>query len=167
MDGVNKVIVEKNKFEMDGNTVLAPDESIKKRKYEDLEKSRKQTNQSKKLKDIKKKKSVLTNIFLVFVIGIIIIARYCMIYNYQDTTSKAKAEIEILSKENDAYKVELIKFRNISYIEKTATEKLHMVKPRISDIQYCNLSKNNLGTKENLEVKVSNDIVNKIKNIIF
>ncbi len=116
---------------------------------------------------MKKKKSVLTNIFLGFVIGVIIIARYCMIYNYQDATSKAKAEIEMLSKENDAYKVELIKFRNISYIEKTATEKLHMVKPRISDIQYCNLSKNNLGTNENSEVKISNDIINKIKNIIF
>ncbi len=42
---MNKVIVEKNKFEMDGNTVLAPDESFRKRKYEDLEKSRKQTKQ--------------------------------------------------------------------------------------------------------------------------
>jgi len=152
---------------MDGNTVLAPDDAIQKRRYEDLEKSRQQTNQSKKLKDIKKKKNILTNIFLVFIIGIVIIARYCMIYNYQDSTSKAKAQIEILSKENDAYKVQLIKFRNISYIEKTATDKLHMVKPSISDVQYCNLSKNNLGTTENLEVKVSNEIVNKIKNFIF
>jgi len=164
---VNKVIIEKNKFGMDGNTVLAPDDAIQKRRYEDLEKSRQQTNQSKKLKDIKKKKNILTNIFLVFIIGIVIIARYCMIYNYQDSTSKAKAQIEILSKENDAYKVQLIKFRNISYIEKTATDKLHMVKPSISDVQYCNLSKNNLGTTENLEVKVSNEIVNKIKNFIF
>jgi len=161
------VIIEKNKFGMDGNTVLAPDDAIQKRRYEDLEKSRQQTNQSKKLKDIKKKKNILTNIFLVFIIGIVIIARYCMIYNYQDSTSKAKAQIEILSKENDAYKVQLIKFRNISYIEKTATDKLHMVKPSISDVQYCNLSKNNLGTTENLEVKVSNEIVNKIKNFIF
>jgi len=164
---VNKVIIEKNKFGLDGNTVLAPDHGIQKRSYEDLEKSRQQTNQSKKLKDIKKKKNVLTNIFLVFIIGIVIIARYCMIYNYQDTTSKTKAQIEMISKENDAYKVQLIKFRNISYIEKTATEKLHMVKPMISDVQYCNLSKNNLVTTENLEVKVSNEIVNKIKNFIF
>lgn len=164
---MNKVIVEKNKYGMDGNTVLSPDDGIRKRQYEELEKSRQQTNQGKKLKDIKKKKNVLTNIFLVFVIGIIIIARYCMIYNYQDATSKAKAQIEVLSKENDAYKVQLIKFRNISYIEKTATEKLNMVKPRISDVQYCNLNKNNLGTTENLEVKVSNEIVNKIKNFIF
>jgi len=164
---VNKVIVEKNKFEMDGNTVLAPQYEPGKRKYEDLEKSRQQINQGKKLKDIKNKKSILGNIFLVFVIGVIIIARYCMIYNYQDTTAKAKAQIEVLSKENDAYRVQLIKFRNISYIEKTATDKLHMVKPRISDVQYCNLSKNNLGAQEKLEVKVSNEVVNKIKNFIF
>ncbi|MBZ9688049.1 cell division protein FtsL [Clostridium estertheticum] len=161
------MIVEKNKFGMDGNTVLAPENGIQKRKYEELEKSRQQTNQSKKLKDIKKKKNALTNIFLVFIIGVVIIARYCMIYNYQDTTSKAKAQIDVLSKENDAYKVQLLKFRNISYIEKTATEKLHMVKPRISDVQYCNLSKNNLGTTENSKIKVSNEIVNKIKNFIF
>lgn len=164
---MNKVIVEKNKFEINGNTVLAPDESFSKRKYEDLEKSRKQTEYRKRLKDMRKKKSVLTNILLGFVIGVAIIARYCMIYNYQDTISKSKAEIEMLSKENDSYKVELIKFRNISYIEEIATTKLHMVKPRISDIQYCNLSKNNLETKENSEVKISNNIINKLKNIIF
>jgi cell division protein FtsL len=164
---VNKVIVEKNKFGMDGNTVLAPDNGIQKRRYEELEKSRQQTNQSKKLKDIKKKKSVLLNIFLVFVVGVVIIARYCMIYNYQGATSKAKAQISVISKENDAYKVQLIKFRNISYIEKTATDKLHMVKPRISDVQYCNLTKNNLAAMENPEIKVSNEIVNKIKNFIF
>ena len=164
---MNKVIVEKNKFGMDGNTVLSPQEETRKRSYEDLEKSRQQAKQSKKLKDMKKKKGVLTNIALGFVIGIIIIARYCIIYNYQNTASKSKAEIELLSKENDSYKVQLIKFRNISYIEEMATEKLNMVEPRISDIQYCNLSKNNLAAKENLEVKVSNEIVNKIKNFIF
>jgi len=151
---------------MDGNTVLAP-EHTEKRRYEELEKSRKQINQSKKLKDIKNKKNVLRNIFLVFVIGVAIIARYCVIFNYQDTTSKTKAQIETLSKENDAYRVQLIKFRNISYIEKTATEKLHMIKPRISDVQYCNLSKNNLKTTEKLQVKVSNEVVNKIKKFIF
>jgi len=164
---VNKVIVEKNKLEINGNTVLAPDEVYRERRYEDLEKSRKQIQNSKKLKNMKKKKSVLANIILGFVIGMIIIARYCMIYNYQDTISKAKVETEVINKENDAYKVELIKFRNISYIEEIATTKLHMVKPRISDIQYCNLSKNNLGTKEDVEVKISNQIINKIKNIIF
>ena len=164
---MNKVIVEKNNFEINGNTVLAPDEHFKKRKYEDLEKSRKQIQHSKKLKDMKKKKGVLKNIFLGFIIGMTIIARYCMIYGYQDEITKTKAKIEALSKENDTYKVELIKFRNIGYIEEIATTKLHMVKPRISDIQYCNLSKNNLDTKEKLEVKTSHNIINKITNIIF
>jgi hypothetical protein len=165
---VNKVIIEKDKFVVDGNTVLAPEEQqIKRRKYEDLEKSRQQINKSKKIKDIKKKKSVITNIFLGFVIGVVIIARYCMIYNYQDTTAKTKAQIEVLNKVNDGYKVQLIKFKNISYIEKVATENLHMVKPRISDIQYYDLSKNNLPTTEKLQLKVSNDIINKIKSFIF
>jgi cell division protein FtsB len=164
---VNKVIIEKNKFEILGNTVLAPEESFRKRKYEDLEKSREQTKQSKRLRNMKKKKSILINIFLGFVIGVTIIARYSMIYNYQNTTFKAKTEIEVLTKENDAFKVQLIKFKNISYIEEIATEKLHMVNPRISDIEYCNLSKNNLETKENSEVKISKNIINKIKSFIF
>ena len=161
------MIIEKNKFEIHGNTVLAPDESFRKRNYEDLEKSREQTKQSKKLRNMKKKKSVLINIFLCFVIGVTIIARYSMIYNYQNTTFKAKAEIEILNKENDAFKVQLIKFKNISYIEDIAMEKLHMVNPRISDIEYCNLSKSNLETKEISEVKISKNIINKIKSFIF
>jgi len=167
VDGVNKVIIEKNKFRVDGNTVLAPYEPLKKHKYEDLEESRKRVNQNKKQKDIKKKKGVIINIFLILVIGIIIVARYSMIYHYQDASTKAIASIDALTKENDAYEVELIKFRNISYVEKTATEKLHMVKPRISEIEYLDLSKNNLETSGNSGVRVKSDVVNIIKNIIF
>ncbi|WP_291634690.1 hypothetical protein [Clostridium sp.] len=161
------MIVAKNKYRMDGNTVLKPDESIRKPNYEELEKSRIQIEHRKKMKDMKKKKGVLTNILLGFVVGVIIISRYCMIYNYQDMTSKTKAELEMVSKENDAYSVELIKFRNISYIEKIATTKLQMVKPTISDIQYLDLSKNNLGTKEELQVNKSKEIMAKIKKMIF
>lgn len=161
------MIIAKNNFEMYGNTVLAPEEPLVKREYEDLEKSRKQANQNKKQKDIKKKKSVLINILIAFVIGMVVIARYCMIYSYQEANTKAKAQIDVLSKENDAYEVDLIKFRNISYIEKTATTKLHMVKPKISDIQYFNLSKNNLEANDNSGIKISNSVVNKIKDVIF
>lgn len=167
MDGVNKVIVAKKEFEVFGNTVLAPQEQITKRKYEDLEKSQRQARQSKRQKDIKKKKRVLFNIFIGFVIGMVIIARYCMIYSYQQASSKAKAQIDTISKQNDAYEVDLIKFRNISYIEKTATTKLHMVKPKISDIQYFNLSKNNLEANDDSKVRISNNVVNKIKDFMF
>jgi len=167
VNGVNKVIVAKKEFEMYGNTVLAPQEPLTKRKYEDLEKSRRQANQSKRQKDMKKKKSVLIHILIGFVVGMIVIARYCMIYSYQEANSKAKDEIEVLSKANDAYAVDLIKFRNISYIEKTATTKLHMVKPKVSDIQYFNLSKNNLETNDSSKVRISNNVVNKIKNVMF
>ncbi|MCB2340809.1 hypothetical protein [Clostridium estertheticum] len=164
---MNKVIVAKKEFEVFGNTVLAPQEQITKRKYEDLEKSQRQARQSKRQKDIKKKKRVLFNIFIGFVIGMVIIARYCMIYSYQQASSKAKAQIDTISKQNDAYEVDLIKFRNISYIEKTATTKLHMVKPKVSDIQYFNLSKNNLEANDDSKVRISNNVVNKIKDFMF
>jgi len=165
---VNNVIVERSNFEMFENTVLAPDESFRERKrYEELEKSRKQVSDSKKIREIKSKKSVLRNILIGFIIGMVIIFRYCMIYNLQTTNSKAMAQIELLSKENDAYDVELMKFRNISYIEKTATTKLNMVEPRISDVEYLDLNKNNLGTNEVSKMQISNDVMNKIKSIIF
>lgn len=161
------MIIEKNKFQIHGNTVLAPDESLKKQKYEDLKKSQKQINDAKNKKNIKKKKNILFNILLIFVIGITIIARYSMIYNIQDATSKTRDEIAALNRENDAYKVQLIKFKNISYIEEIATQKLKMVKPRISDIQYCNLSKDNLSATVQVDIKISNNIINKIKSIVF
>lgn len=161
------MIVEKNNFEMYGNTILAPDESYRKRKDEDLEKSRKQARNVKRLNEIKRKKSVITHIILCFVVGMIIVARYCMIYNYQEANTKAIAQIEMLSKENDAYDVDLMKFRNISYIEKAATTRLNMVKPMISEIEYLNLSKNNLTANEDSKVRISSDVMNKIKNIIF
>ncbi|MGH4120072.1 hypothetical protein [Clostridium sp.] len=161
------MIVAKNTFQVDGNTVLSPDESFRKKRYDDLEKSRKQAEQAKKQKDIKYKQSVLKNILLVFVIGVTIITRYCMIYSYQDVASKTKAKLEIVNKENSGYKVQLIKFRNINYIEEVALGRLNMVKPQISDIEYMNLSKNNLGVKSELQVKKKTMILDKIKDIIF
>ncbi|MBU3180111.1 hypothetical protein [Clostridium psychrophilum] len=161
------MIVEKNKFQMDGNTVLAAIEPLKKRRYDDLETSKKQIINNKKLKNDKRKKSILKSIGFGFVIGMVIIFRYCMIYNYQQENAKAKNAIDLLSKENDSYAVDLIKFSNIGYIEKTATTKLHMVKPKVSDIQYLDLSKSNLVTKEKPQVKINNGVVSKIKNIIF
>jgi hypothetical protein len=167
VDGVNKVIVAKNTLQMDGNTVLSPDESFRKGRYDDLEKSRKQAEQAKRQKDIENKQSVLKNILLVFVIGVTIITRYCMIYSYQETASKAIAQLELVNKENSAYKVQLIEFKNINNIEKIALGRLNMVKPRISDVEYMNLSKNNLGVKSELQVKKSSAILDKIKSIIF
>ncbi|MBK5241267.1 hypothetical protein [Clostridium sp.] len=161
------MIVAKNTLQMDGNTVLSPDESFRKRRYDDLEKSRKQAEQAKIQKDIENKKSVLKNILLVFVIGVTIISRYCMIYSYQDVASKTKAKLEIVNKENSAYKVQLLKFKNINYVEEIALGRLNMVKPQISDIEYMNLSKNNLEVKSELQVKKSTMILEKIKDIIF
>jgi hypothetical protein len=162
------VIVEKNNFEMYGNTILAPDESFRRRKAdEDLNKSRKQARSVKKLNEIRRKKSVITHIILCFIVGLIIVGRYCLIYNYQEANTKAIAQIEMLSKENDAYDVDHMKFRNISYIEKAATTRLNMVKPKISDIEYLNLSKNNFGTNDESGVRISSDVMSKIKNIIF
>lgn len=165
---MNNVIVEKNNFEIFGNTILAPDESFRERKkHEELEKSQKEANSAKKHREIIRKKSVLRNIFIGFIIGTVIIFRYCMIYNLQVTNSKAMAQIDMLSKENDAYDVELMKFKNISYIQKTATTKLNMVEPRISDVEYLDLGKNNLGTNEGSQVRITSDVINKIKKIIF
>ncbi|MGH4050411.1 MAG: hypothetical protein ACREVX_03520 [Clostridium sp.] len=162
------MIIEKNNLEMFGNTILAPDESFREReRHEELEKSQKKANSAKKLREITRKKSVLRNIFIGFIIGMVIVFRYCMIYNLQAANSKAVAQIDMLSKENDAYDVELMKFRNIKYIEETATTKLNMVEPKISDVEYLDLNKNNLETNEVSQVKISKNVISKIKNIIF
>ena len=120
-----------------GNTVLAPRQVPN--RHREIEK--KQIKRKKTNRRIKNKLLVMRNIILVFVIGMILVGRYCAIYNMQKQLNSINSNITELSKTNDNLKVELVKYNNLHYIEEVATTKLKMITPNRNDAIYCNISK--------------------------
>lgn len=156
---------------INGNTVLAP-EYVPSRRYrneedEKLKKERKQKLIDERNIKIKKKTRTLRNIGIVFILGVTLIGRYCVIYNMQKNLSEAKTQISTLNKENENLKVDLVKYNNMVYIEDIAVNKLHMVRADKSLAIHLNLSKDNFeGTLSENEIK-HESLLQKIKNTLF
>lgn len=121
-----------------GNTVLAP-----KRPHREVEKKQVKKNNSKK---VKSKFIIIRNIVMAFIIGIVLVGRYCAIYNMQKQLNTTKTNITELNKQNDNLKVELVKYNNIQYIEETAVSKLKMVAPDKNKAVFCNISQDKINT---------------------
>lgn len=167
---MNKVIlIDRNEF-VHGNTVLVPQrETSKSNEYEELLKAKKRNLRLKTEKRIKSRLKVIRNIALIFVIGIIMVGRYCIIYNMQTNLNSIKSEIADKNRQNENLKVELVKYSNLQYIEDKAVNSIHMIQPEKNSIIYMDLSTNNFNETDK---KDGNDgkqktIINEIINSIF
>ncbi len=145
-----------------GNTVLAP----KRTPYKKVEK--KHISSNNKNKKNKNKFVIIRNIFLAFTIGLILVGRYCAIYNMQKQLNTTKSNITEMNKQNDNLKVELVKYNNLQYIEEVATTKLGMVAPNRNDAVYCNISRDKVITTANTQnsENTGNTTVGRITRVI-
>lgn len=80
-----------------------------------------------KLKDRLK---LITLVVLMFCIGILIVGRYALIMNLSNQCVTLKNKIVVNQKESDSLKLQLMKFYDIKQIEKDATSKLSMARPK-------------------------------------
>lgn len=164
------IVVNKDTDTIHGNTVLQPEE------VPDYSKSEEKNRQEERLKReklrqrrIKNKAKTLRNIILVFVIGLLLVGRYCIIYNMQTQSNSIDRDMSKLNSENEQLKVNLVQYNNIQYIESTAINKLHMVFPNKTSVVYTNLDKKNIETtpqKESEETK-GQSIWNKLVKILY
>ncbi len=83
----------------------------------------------------------MRNIGIVFVIGVVLIARYSIIYNMQMQLNSTQNRVDKINKQNENLTVELVKYNNLGYIEDTAINKLHMIQPQKSSAVYADLNK--------------------------
>lgn len=129
------IVMNENKM-TNGNNAINPE-------YESYESA----EQYGKIKTRKKRKSkrnklkVLRNIAIIFVAGVVLIARYSIIYNMQQKLSFAQTRVNELSRENENLTVDLVKYNNLQYIEDNAVKKLHMSEPEKSLAVYADLNK--------------------------
>lgn len=155
-----------------GNNALAPEylpsTGADKKRYEDLERSKKDHIKILKEKRTKNKAKVLRNIAVGFIVAITLVYRYCYIYNIEQDITVAKNNISKVKAENENLRIGLLKYNNIETIEKISGEKLNMIPKSRTNVLYTDLEKNNFEdtVKTNTEKK-GKSIIERIKNNLF
>lgn len=153
-----------------GNTVLKPEYDPYKDKQAERDKERKRKIKQNKQRNkrMKSKVKVMRNIALTFIIGMTLVARYCIIYDMQRELNSIKSSISYTNRENENLKVELVKYNNLQFIEETATNKLQMTKPDKGLAVYTNLSKEVIQSREKKkEIEEQQNIWNKLRKVLF
>ncbi|WP_446899314.1 hypothetical protein ACSVC9_05360 [Clostridium sp. LBM24168] len=133
---MNKLILMNENKMINGNNAINPE-------YESHESvvQRKKTKTKNKKRSTSNKLKVMRNIAIIFAVGIVLIARYSIIYNMQKELSFAQSRVNELNRENENLKVDLVKYNNLQYIEDNAVKKLHMGEPEKSIAVYADLDK--------------------------
>ncbi|MDW8799630.1 cell division protein FtsL [Clostridium sp. A1-XYC3] len=151
-----------------GNTVLKPKYSPTRGNEVDKEKANRKRRHKQVNRRVKNKMKIIRNIALIFIIGLTLVGRYCIIYDMQMELNSIKSNINTINKENENLRVELVKFNNIQQIEETAVSKLHMVKPDKSMAVYTNISKETIQSSEKKkQVEEEKSIWSRIKRVLF
>lgn len=126
---------------VDGSTALVPkreeinyEEERRKQQKKEIELLNKR-----KGKSLKNKLKVMLSIGIVFCMGMILVIRFAYICNLRQQVTNIQNQISTISNENENLKVTLLKYDNIKYIEKVATEKLNMERPNLGNAFYCDL----------------------------
>lgn len=113
------------------------------RKY-DIEENERIKNE--KLKTVKRKSAVKRKIKLMsaaivmFVLGTLIVGRYALIMDLNNQSINLRTEISENQKVNDDLKLQLMKYSDITRLEKYATEEIKMVRPGINNIIHVNVA---------------------------
>lgn len=113
-----------------GNTVKKPERKSRetdKKKYEELQRSKKDRNKRLRAEEKKKRNGILQIAAFIFIVGIFIISRDSNVYNTQKDLDKINSEIKIVKDENEALRVELLKVAALKNIKINSETKLGMI----------------------------------------
>ena len=127
-----------------GNTVLNPkrryDEERRKQERESIDRQRKE--QQRKQREAKKAvvKNILQVASIALVLGVLTIARDGKMYRLQNDLSNVKTEVKTIKAENEALRVNLLKFSSLGDIKAFASKEGMKVSQK-DDIIYVNTTK--------------------------
>ena len=112
---------------INGSTAVNPHRQVRdKEKQEKLEKVRRQRNKRIKEEQVRKRLGVLQIAFVIFLMGFITISRDSKVYSMQQEVTKINKEIKVISDENEAIRVDLLKVASLDNIKTNAEERLGM-----------------------------------------
>ncbi len=170
---MNKLVVKDYDY-VKGNTALKPnrkstDHNVDK-KYEDLRKSK--IDRKNRLKDKRNKdtKGIIQVGSLILLLGIATVWRDANVYAMRNNLSDIKKQINQVTNENEALKVDLLKVSSLENIKSVAEGKLKMVIPNKDEVVRVDLSKENFEKYINNEEKNAEsqgNLLTKIKDVLF
>lgn len=165
------IVTNKNNMGVSGNNALAPKKipsiATQEKTYEELQRSKKQYIRKSKHKAVKQKFNALKLIAIGFIAAFFLIYRYSLIYNMEKDIIEVKKQIYNVNAENENLKIGLLKYDNIKLIEEKSEKELNMLPKSSNNVQYIDLNKNNFKDASVSEGKTKNNILKKIKEILF
>lgn len=170
---MNKLVVKDYDY-VKGNTALKPkrkstDHNVDK-KYEDLRKSKIDRKIRLKDKHKKNRNGIIQVGSLILLLGIATVWRDANVYAMRNNLSNIKKEINQVTNENEALKVDLLKVSSLENIKSVAEGRLKMVIPNKDEVVRVDLSKENFEQYvNNGDENVENQwkLLTKIKDVLF
>ncbi len=154
-----------------GNTVLAPE---RKRRVRKPDKKFKQIKRRKAknalLKNRRKndRKYIATVAVVMFALGVATIAGDNKVYSMQNGVTNLDTQIKQAQEENEALKVELLKFSSLNNIEKKAEGNLSMSVPKKGEVVEIDFSENyfnDLNSNDSAQNTKRSNLFSKLKNL--
>ncbi|WP_297634157.1 cell division protein FtsL [uncultured Clostridium sp.] len=134
---------------INGNTAVQPKRKIerkeKKRSIEDYRKKKIYRERLKRERNLKRVLGVVQTAVLVFALGSITIMKESKIYALKGNIKSLNSEMKLLSEENEAMKVDLLKNSSLKKIEENAKSKAKMIEGKEAKRIEADLSNNYLG----------------------
>lgn len=115
---------------------------VDKRKYEELEKARRNRIKRKVEAEKKKRKGIMQIAAAIFIIGILSISRDSQVYKMQKQLNHVQNQVKEAEDENEALKIEVMKNKSIQNIVSQANERLGMRIATKDDMVTIDLSNN-------------------------
>lgn len=154
-----------------GNTVLAPERKRRVRKPDKKFKQIKRRKAKNALLRNKRKndrKYMLTVAMVVFTLGVATIAGDNKVYSMQKSVTDLNNQIKQAQEDNEALKVDLLKFSSLNNIEKKAEGNLSMFVPKKGEVVKIDFSQNyfsDLNSNDSAQNTKESNIFSKLKNL--
>ena len=156
-----------DKMVVNGTPIQKEKKKNKKSKiYKELSNFKKENHKNINDKKKNKKITMMKSVIAIFLVGMVIMARYSMIYANQKSISNIKTQISKTKYKNDDLRIYLMKFKDIKNVDDVARNKFKMVEPSVNNTYYYDLGKDNFEDNKKVNKSVSN-LIEKIKNILF
>lgn len=142
-----------------GNTAVQPKRSSEpdRKKYEDLQKAKKERKRRKLEDERRKRKGVRQIALAIFVLGVITIARDTKVYSMQKSLADINREIKVINDENEALRVELLKVASLDNIKTNSESRLDMEVATKDQMIHLDLSENYFEDLENDKANEKNN----------
>lgn len=136
-------------------------------KHKELEDLRREHLKRKRKEQLALKARVVGSIALTFMIGYGIVYRYSFINRLEKNIIETKIQISSINESNEDLRIQLLKYKNISFIEDYGVNELNMIAPNFDTRAFTDLNKDNFINTTEDNINVEGSFIHKLKSIFY